>query len=159
MAPTNIEALLPAIGIAGMDRLFQKNVIALSGRAIEAAGDVNVLLLDKTGTITLGNREAVEFVPVGGHTEQELAEAALVASLTDETPEGRSVVVLAKQKYGMQQESLPAEADTIAFSAETRLSGVDVGGRKYRKGASDATIAFVKSLGAKSIPSNIQEVV
>ncbi len=97
LAPTTIAALLPAIGIAGMDRLFQKNVIALSGRAIEAAGDVNVLLLDKTGTITLGNREAVEFVPVGRHTEQELAEAALMASLTDETPEGRSIVVLAKE--------------------------------------------------------------
>ena len=98
LAPTTIAALLPAIGIAGMDRLFQKNVIALSGRAIEAAGDVNVLLLDKTGTITLGNREAVAFVPVGGHTEQELAEAALMASLTDETPEGRSIVVLAEEE-------------------------------------------------------------
>jgi potassium-transporting ATPase ATP-binding subunit len=159
LAPTTIAALLPAIGIAGMDRLFQKNVIALSGRAIEAAGDVNVLLLDKTGTITLGNREAVEFVPVGGHTEKELAEAALMASLTDETPEGRSVVVLAKKKHGLKAESLPADAQTIAFSAETRLSGVDTGGKKYRKGASDSAIAFVKSMGAKTIPANLEDVV
>jgi len=159
LAPTTIAALLPAIGIAGMDRLFQKNVIALSGRAIEAAGDVNVLLLDKTGTITLGNREAVEFVPVGGHTEQELAKAALIASLTDETPEGRSIVVLAKKKYGQGEETLPAEAKTIPFSAETRLSGVDTGGRRYRKGASDSAIAFVKSMGAATIPTNLSEVV
>jgi potassium-transporting ATPase ATP-binding subunit len=159
LAPTTIAALLPAIGIAGMDRLFQKNVIALSGRAIEAAGDVSVLLLDKTGTITLGNREAVEFVPVGGHTEQELAEAALIASLTDETPEGRSVVVLAKQKYGMKQESLPADAETIAFSAETRLSGVNSGGKHYRKGAGDSAVAYVKTLGATTIPYNLEEVV
>jgi len=159
LAPTTIAALLPAIGIAGMDRLFQKNVIALSGRAIEAAGDVNVLLLDKTGTITLGNREAVEFVPVGGHTEQELAKAALTASLTDETPEGRSVVVLARKKYGQGEETLPADAKTIPFSAETRLSGVDTGGRRYRKGASDSAISFVKSMGAANIPSNLTEVV
>jgi K+-transporting ATPase ATPase B chain len=159
LAPTTIAALLPAIGIAGMDRLFQKNVIALSGRAIEAAGDVNVLLLDKTGTITHGNREAVEFVPVGGHTEQELAEAALMASLTDETPEGRSIVVLAKNKYGQKQEALPADAETIAFSADTRLSGVNTGGRQYRKGAADSTVAFAKTLGAKAIPGNLSEVV
>ncbi|HEX2770528.1 MAG TPA: potassium-transporting ATPase subunit KdpB, partial [Geobacteraceae bacterium] len=159
LAPTTIAALLPAIGIAGMDRLFQKNVIALSGRAIEAAGDVNVLLLDKTGTITLGNREAVEFAPVGGHTEPELAEAALMASLTDETPEGRSIVVLAKQKYGLKLEALPANTETIAFSAETRLSGVNTGGKQFRKGAADSTIAFVKSLGAHSTPSNLEEVV
>ncbi len=159
LAPTTIAALLPAIGIAGMDRLFQKNVIALSGRAIEAAGDVNVLLLDKTGTITLGNREAVEFVPVGGHTDKEVAEAALISSLTDETPEGRSVVLLARKKYGLTQESLPADAETIAFSAETRLSGVDVGGKKYRKGASDSAVAFVKSLGANNIPGKLADVV
>ena len=159
LAPTTIAALLPAIGIAGMDRLFQKNVIALSGRAIEAAGDVNVLLLDKTGTITLGNREAVEFVPVGGHSEKELAEAALIASLSDETPEGRSVVALARKKYGLKLESLPAGAENVAFSAETRLSGVDTGGKKYRKGASDSTIAFVKSLGAGTLPSNLSDVV
>ena len=159
LAPTTIAALLPAIGIAGMDRLFQKNVIALSGRAIEAAGDVNVLLLDKTGTITLGNREAVEFIPVGGYSEQDLAEAALMASLTDETPEGRSIVVLAKKKYGMKQETLPADAETIAFSADTRLSGVNAGGKQYRKGAADSAIAFVKSLGAQAIPSNLENVV
>ncbi|AAR35854.1 potassium-transporting ATPase subunit KdpB [Geobacter sulfurreducens] len=159
LAPTTIAALLPAIGIAGMDRLFQKNVIALSGRAIEAAGDVNVLLLDKTGTITLGNREAVEFIPVGGHTDKEVAEAALMASLTDETPEGRSIVVLAKQKYGMKAEALAADAETVTFSAETRLSGLNAGGRQYRKGASDSTAAFVKSLGGKSIPGDLEAVV
>jgi len=147
LAPTTIAALLPAIGIAGMDRLFQKNVIALSGRAIEAAGDVNVLLLDKTGTITLGNREAVAFVPVGGHTEQELAGAALMASLTDETPEGRSVVVLAKEKYGLKPEALPANAETIAFSADTRLSGVNVEGKQFRKGAADSVVSFVANKG------------
>ena len=159
LAPTTIAALLPAIGIAGMDRLFQKNVIALSGRAIEAAGDVNVLLLDKTGTITLGNREAVEFVPVGGHSEQELAEAALIASLSDETPEGRSVVVLARKKHGLTLEALPAGAEEIAFSADTRLSGVNTEGRKYRKGAADSTVAFVKSLGAAAVPANLFDVV
>ena len=159
LAPTTIAALLPAIGIAGMDRLFQKNVIALSGRAIEAAGDVNVLLLDKTGTITLGNREAVAFVPVGGHSEQELAQAALMASLTDETPEGRSVVVLAKQKYGLDAEALPADAETIAFSADTRLSGINVDGKQYRKGASDSTVAFAKKMGGKTIPSDLADVV
>ncbi len=158
LAPTTIAALLPAIGIAGMDRLFQKNVIALSGRAIEAAGDVNVLLLDKTGTITLGNREAVDFVPVGGYSEQELAEAALIASLTDETPEGRSIVVLAKQKYGLTNE-LAADAENIPFSADTRLSGVNTCGRQYRKGASDSTIAFVKGLGAQNVHNDLKGVV
>ena len=159
LAPTTIAALLPAIGIAGMDRLFQKNVIALSGRAIEAAGDVNVLLLDKTGTITLGNREAVAFVPVGGHTEKELAEAALIASITDETPEGRSIVALARQKYGMKPDALPGDAESIAFSADTRLSGVNTGGKKYRKGAADSTVSFVKQLGAVDIPGNLTDVV
>ncbi len=159
LAPTTIAALLPAIGIAGMDRLFQKNVIALSGRAIEAAGDVNVLLLDKTGTITHGNREAVTFIPVGGHTEHEVAEAALMASLADETPEGRSVVVLAKQKYGLTRDALPTGAETIAFSAETRLSGINADGKQYRKGASDSTIAFVKNLGGKAVPGDLAEVV
>ncbi|QEM69109.1 potassium-transporting ATPase subunit KdpB [Geobacter sp. FeAm09] len=159
LAPTTIAALLPAIGIAGMDRLFQKNVIALSGRAIEAAGDVNVLLLDKTGTITHGNREAVAFVPVGGHTEQELAEAALTASLADETPEGRSVVALAGSKYGLRRDAPPADAEVIDFSAETRLSGIDTGGRHYRKGAADATIAFVRSLGGRAIAPDLEDVV
>ncbi|WP_306533784.1 potassium-transporting ATPase subunit KdpB [Geobacter sp.] len=158
LAPTTIAALLPAIGIAGMDRLFQKNVIALSGRAIEAAGDVNVLLLDKTGTITLGNREAVAFVPVGGHTEQELAEAALTASLGDDTPEGRSVVALAGQKYGLGAPSLPADAEIIAFSADTRLSGVNTGGNRYRKGASDSVVTFARELKG-AIPKELERVV
>ncbi len=158
LAPTTIAALLPAIGIAGMDRLFQKNVIALSGRAIEAAGDVNVLLLDKTGTITHGNREAVAFVPVGGHNENDLAEAALMSSLADETPEGRSVVALAKQKYGLTRET-PKDAEVVDFSAETRLSGINLAGNQYRKGASDSMVAFVKKLGEKSIPSNLEDVV
>jgi K+-transporting ATPase ATPase B chain len=156
LAPTTIAALLPAIGIAGMDRLFQKNVIALSGRAIEAAGDVTVLLLDKTGTITLGNREAVAFVPVGGHTEQDLAGAALMASLTDETPEGRSIVVLAKQKYGLRADTLPTHAENVPFSADTRLSGVNVGGERYRKGASDSIIAFVRDTGGE-IPKDLDK--
>ncbi|MSM38495.1 MAG: potassium-transporting ATPase subunit KdpB [Geobacter sp.] len=159
LAPTTIAALLPAIGIAGMDRLFQKNVIALSGRAIEAAGDVNVLLLDKTGTITYGNREAVAFVPVGGHNEREVAEAALMASLTDETPEGRSIVTLAVQQYGLQAEELPADAEPIVFSADTRLSGLNLGGQQYRKGASDSLVAFVKQQGAKAIPDKLAEIV
>jgi K+-transporting ATPase ATPase B chain len=158
LAPTTIAALLPAIGIAGMDRLFQKNVIALSGRAIEAAGDVNVLLLDKTGTITHGNREAVAFVPVGGHNEQELAEAALMASIADGTPEGRSVVLLAKQKYGLTRES-PADAEVVEFSADTRLSGINLDGTLYRKGASDATVAFVKKMGAATITGDLAGVV
>ncbi len=158
LAPTTIAALLPAIGIAGMDRLFQKNVIALSGRAIEAAGDVNVLLLDKTGTITHGNREAVAFVPVGGHSERELAEAALMASLADETPEGRSVVLLAKQKYDLARET-PAEVETVEFNADTRLSGLNLEGTRYRKGASDSIIAFAKSLGGKNISGELAGVV
>ena len=158
LAPTTIAALLPAIGIAGMDRLFQKNVIALSGRAIEAAGDVNVLLLDKTGTITHGNREAVAFVPVGGHNERELAEAALMASLADETPEGRSVVALAKQKYGLTRET-PADAEVVDFSADTRLSGINLDGTSYRKGASDSTIAFVKKMGCTATPIDLEDVV
>jgi K+-transporting ATPase ATPase B chain len=158
LAPTTIAALLPAIGIAGMDRLFQKNVIALSGRAIEAAGDVNVLLLDKTGTITYGNREAVDFVPVGGHNVLELAEAALMASLADDTPEGRSVVVLAKQKYTLTRET-PKDTEVVEFSADTRLSGINLAGKQYRKGASDSTIAFVNKLGGTAIPGDLSEVV
>ncbi|MFZ5763817.1 MAG: potassium-transporting ATPase subunit KdpB [Thermodesulfobacteriota bacterium] len=160
LAPTTIAALLPAIGIAGMDRLFQKNVIALSGRAIEAAGDVNVLLLDKTGTITHGNREAVEFIPVGNHSEQTLAEAALMASLTDETPEGRSIVALARQRRGLaQQPATPGDAETVEFNADTRLSGLDTGGRQYRKGAADSLVAFVRALGAESLPADLDGVV
>ena len=155
LAPTTIAALLPAIGIAGMDRLFQKNVIALSGRAIEAAGDVNVLLLDKTGTITHGNREAVDFVPVGGRTEREVAQAALMASLGDETPEGRSVVALAGQQQDLRLEVLPASAATIPFSADTRLSGADVDGVIYRKGAADSIVAFVRKEGG-TVPKDLE---
>ena len=158
LAPTTIAALLPAIGIAGMDRLFQKNVIALSGRAIEAAGDVNVLLLDKTGTITHGNREAVAFIPVGGHSENELAEAALMSSMADETPEGRSVVLLAKQQYGLIREMSTA-AEVVTFSADTRLSGINLTGKLYRKGASDSICAFVKTLGCTTIPGDLADVV
>ena len=156
LAPTTIAALLPAIGIAGMDRLFQKNVIALSGRAIEAAGDVNVLLLDKTGTITHGSREAVAFVPVGGHTEEELAEAALMASMGDETPEGRSVVTLARQRHELPVEALNAEAAIIPFSADTRLSGVDTNGIRYRKGAADSLTAFIRNQGG-SVPKELEQ--
>ena len=154
LIPTTIAALLPAIGIAGMDRLFRKNVIALSGRAIEAAGDVNVLLLDKTGTITLGNRQAVAFIPLAGRSEKELAEAALMASLTDETPEGRSIVVLAKQKYDLRMRELPRNAETIPFSAETRISGVNIDGRAFRKGAADAIIRFIQSMGG-TVPQDL----
>lgn len=147
LAPTTIAALLPAIGIAGMDRLFQRNVIALSGKAIEAAGDVNVLLLDKTGTITLGNRQAVEFIPVGGFTDVQVAEASLMASLTDETPEGRSIVVLAKERYNLRLHELPPHARAIPFSAQTRASGVDIDGLSYRKGAPDAVIRSSQERG------------
>jgi K+-transporting ATPase ATPase B chain len=156
LAPTTIAALLPAIGIAGMDRLFQKNVIALSGRAIEAAGDVNILLLDKTGTITHGSREAVAFVPVGGHTEEELAEASLMASMGDETPEGRSVVTLARQKHELPVEALTAEATIIPFSADTRLSGVDINGTRYRKGAADSLTAFIRNQGG-IVPGELEQ--
>jgi K+-transporting ATPase ATPase B chain len=155
LAPTTIAALLPAIGIAGMDRLFQRNVMAMSGRAIEAAGDVNVLLLDKTGTITLGNRQAVAFLPVGGHTEPEVAQAALLASLTDETPEGRSIVVLAKRAYDLRLRELPPHAEAVPFSAETRISGVDFDDKSYRKGAAEAIIHFVESRGGK-IPPDLE---
>ena len=158
LIPTTIAALLPAIGIAGMDRLFQKNVIALSGRAIEAAGDVNVLLLDKTGTITLGNRQAVAFIPVSGHSEKEVAEAALMASLTDETPEGRSIVVLAKQKYDLRMRELPRNAESIPFSAETRISGVNIEGQVYQKGAADAIIHVVKGVRG-AIPPDLEKYV
>ncbi len=159
LAPTTIAALLPAIGIAGMDRLFQKNVIALSGRAIEAAGDVNVLLLDKTGTITHGNREAVSFVPVGGHPEKELAEAALMSSLTDETPEGRSIVALAMSRYGLKAETVPAGAETIAFSADTRLSGLNSEGQQYRKGAADSVVAYARKMGCTVVPTDLAGIV
>ena len=139
LIPTTIGGLLSAIGIAGMDRLIQHNVLAMSGRAVEAAGDVNTLLLDKTGTITLGNRQATEFIPLPGVDENELAEAAQLSSLADETPEGRSIVVLAKEKYGLRgRELAPHEATFIPFTAQTRMSGVDFDGREVRKGAADA---------------------
>ncbi|MFF3511667.1 potassium-transporting ATPase subunit KdpB [Streptomyces sp. NPDC002573] len=149
LIPTTIGALLSAIGIAGMDRLVQRNVLAMSGRAVEAAGDVSTLLLDKTGTITLGNRQASEFVPVLGTTEAEVADAAQLSSLADETPEGRSIVVLAKEKYGLRErhQGELAHAEWIAFTAQTRMSGVDVDGRKIRKGATGSVIAWVKEEG------------
>ncbi|MGH8014123.1 MAG: potassium-transporting ATPase subunit KdpB [Candidatus Binataceae bacterium] len=144
LIPTTIGGLLSAIGIAGMDRLVQHNVLAMSGRAVEAAGDVDTLLLDKTGTITLGNRMASEFVPMPGVTAEELAEAARVASLADETPEGRSIVVLAKHLYQLRGHELEPGASFIPFSAQTRMSGVDVGERKIRKGAADQVARFVR---------------
>ncbi|MBY0317459.1 MAG: potassium-transporting ATPase subunit KdpB [Reyranella sp.] len=146
LIPTTIGALLSAIGIAGMDRLVRFNVLAMSGRAVEAAGDVDTLLLDKTGTITLGNRQAAEFMPVSGVNERDLADAAQLASLSDETPEGRSIVVLAKEKYNIRgREMAPLHAKFIPFSAYTRISGIDVDGTSIRKGAVDAIVADVKA--------------
>ncbi|HUB15029.1 MAG TPA: potassium-transporting ATPase subunit KdpB, partial [Acetobacteraceae bacterium] len=148
LIPTTIGALLSAIGIAGMDRLVRFNVLAMSGRAVEAAGDVDTLLLDKTGTITLGNRQATEFFPLTGVSESELADAAQLASLPDETPEGRSIVVLAKEKYNIRgRDMAPMDAHFIAFSAQTRLSGIDVEGASIRKGAVDAVLNWVRSGG------------
>ncbi|PNG19720.1 potassium-transporting ATPase subunit KdpB [Streptomyces cahuitamycinicus] len=151
LIPTTIGALLSAIGIAGMDRLVQRNVLAMSGRAVEAAGDVSTLLLDKTGTITLGNRQAAEFVPVRGMTEAEVADAAQLSSLADETPEGRSIVVLAKERYGLRErhQGELAGAEWIAFTAQTRMSGVDAEGRKVRKGAAGSVIAWVREQGGE----------
>jgi K+-transporting ATPase ATPase B chain len=151
LIPTTIGALLSAIGIAGMDRLVKFNVLSMSGRAVEAAGDVDTLLLDKTGTITLGNRLAAEFVPVSGVSAEELANAAQLASFSDETPEGRSIVVLAKEKYGLRgrdmapQGVLTGHATFVPFTAQTRMSGVDVDGRNIRKGAVDAVLEFVRA--------------
>ena len=151
LIPTTIGALLSAIGIAGMDRLVQRNVLAVSGRAVEASGDVDVLLLDKTGTITLGNRQAAEFITVDGVNPQELAEAAQLSSLADETPEGRSIVVLAKDKYGLRGRELSEhEATFIPFSASTRMSGVDLDGRSLRKGAADAVKRWVEEQGGRA---------
>ncbi|MFH8446509.1 potassium-transporting ATPase subunit KdpB [Streptomyces sp. NPDC018026] len=149
LIPTTIGALLSAIGIAGMDRLVQRNVLAMSGRAVEAAGDVSTLLLDKTGTITLGNRQAAEFVPVGGVTAAEVADAAQLSSLADETPEGRSIVVLAKEKYGLRErhQGELVGAEWIGFTAQTRMSGVDADGRKVRKGAAGSVVAWVRERG------------
>ncbi|MFF8950913.1 potassium-transporting ATPase subunit KdpB [Streptomyces sp. NPDC014940] len=152
LIPTTIGALLSAIGIAGMDRLVQRNVLAMSGRAVEAAGDVSTLLLDKTGTITLGNRQAAEFVPVQGATEAEVADAAQLSSLADETPEGRSVVVLAKERYGLRErhQGELAHAEWIAFTAQTRMSGVDLDGRRVRKGAAASVMAWVEERGGRT---------
>src|SRR5271163_159448 len=147
LIPTTIGALLSAIGIAGMDRLVRFNVLAMSGRAVEAAGDVDTLLLDKTGTITLGNRVATEFVAAAGVSERDLADAAQLASLSDETPEGRSIVVLAKEKYGIRaREMAPLNAKFIAFTAQTRMSGIDIEGSSIRKGAVDAVVAYVREV-------------
>src|SRR5580693_2955709 len=157
LIPTTIGGLLSAIGIAGMDRVMQHNVLAMSGKAVEAAGDVNSLLLDKTGTITLGNRQAVEFLAITGVSDEELADAAQLSSLADETPEGRSVVVLAKEKYGLRGRHIPEHgANFIPFSAYTRMSGVDFEGRELRKGATEAIATFVKERGGE-VPGYFQE--
>jgi potassium-transporting ATPase ATP-binding subunit len=159
LIPTTIGGLLSAIGIAGMDRVVQHNVLAMSGRAVEAAGDVDTLLLDKTGTITLGNRRATEFVPAPNVTEAELADAAQLASLSDETPEGRSIVVLAKDKYNLRGRELSAYAATfIPFSAVTRMSGVDLDGREIRKGAFDAIVRHCSNNGRR-VPVEVEETV
>jgi K+-transporting ATPase ATPase B chain len=159
LIPTTIGALLSAIGIAGMDRLVQRNVLAMSGRAVEASGDVDTLLLDKTGTITMGNRQASEFLPADGVSERELAEAAQLASLADETPEGRSIVVLAKDRFGLRERAeVAGSLDFVPFSAETRMSGVDYNGTVIRKGAADAVEAFVAGRGGK-VPDDLNEIV
>jgi len=159
LIPTTIGGLLSAIGIAGMDRMIQANVIAMSGRAVEAAGDVDVLLLDKTGTITLGNREATSFLPAGGVEARFLADAAQLASLADETPEGRSIVVLAKKQYGLRERDIKAlGARFIPFTAKTRMSGVNLDGREIRKGAADAMEAYVADRGG-FFPSEIRSIV
>jgi K+-transporting ATPase ATPase B chain len=159
LIPTTIGGLLSAIGIAGIDRLLRKNVLAMSGRAVEAAGDVDTLLLDKTGTITLGNRMATEFIPVAGATVEMLADAAQLASLADETPEGRSIVVLAKEKYGLRgRDVTEMGAHFIAFSAQTRMSGCDLDGRTIRKGAAEAIATHVQALGG-TVSSHIEGIV
>jgi K+-transporting ATPase ATPase B chain len=159
LIPTTIGGLLSAIGIAGMDRLIQHNVLAMSGRAVEAAGDVHTLLLDKTGTITLGNRQAAEFLPISGVSEGELADAAQLSSLADETPEGRSIVVLAKQKYGIRgRELAPHAATFVPFTAQTRMSGVNLDGRLIRKGAAESVAAFVKQNGG-TFPAELHDTV
>jgi K+-transporting ATPase ATPase B chain len=162
LIPTTIGGLLSAIGVAGMSRMMQANVIATSGRAVEAAGDVDVLLLDKTGTITLGNRQAAAFIPAPGVTEQELADTAQLASLADETPEGRSIVVLAKQRFKLRERDLRAlNATFVAFSAHTRMSGVDLGERQIRKGAPDAIRKHVETSGQvvpRGVLNNVDEI-
>ncbi len=157
LIPTTIGALLSAIGIAGMDRMLQANVLAMSGRAVEAAGDVDVLLLDKTGTITLGNRQATAFIPAEGCTERQVADAAQLASLADETPEGRSIVVLAKERFQIRERDVHAlGAHFLPFTARTRMSGVDLDGRQIRKGAADAIEAHVTALGGR-FPARVRE--
>jgi K+-transporting ATPase ATPase B chain len=158
LIPTTIGALLSAIGIAGMDRLVQRNVLAMSGRAVEAAGDVQTLLLDKTGTITLGNRMASQFIPASGHTEQELAEAAQLASLADETAEGRSIVVLAKERFGIRERDLGLSREFVPFTATTRMSGVNFDGRQIRKGAADSVRRWAAQMGG-SAPAGLDELV
>jgi K+-transporting ATPase ATPase B chain len=159
LIPTTIGGLLSAIGVAGMSRMMQANVIATSGRAVEAAGDVDVLLLDKTGTITLGNRQATVFLPAPGVTEQELADAAQLASLADETPEGRSIVILAKQRFNLRERDLSTLGATfVPFSAHTRMSGVDMGERQIRKGAPNTIVKYVEDLG-KPFPSLVEQAV
>ncbi|EKD54286.1 MAG: hypothetical protein ACD_60C00100G0023 [uncultured bacterium] len=158
LAPTTIGGLLSAIGIAGMDRMIQANVIALSGRAVEAAGDVDVLLLDKTGTITLGNRQATEFIPRDNVSIETLADAAQLASLADETPEGRSIVILAKEKYGLRgREISELGATFIPFTAETRMSGANLRDRQIRKGAAEAVETYVKEMGGETFPVSVQK--
>jgi potassium-transporting ATPase ATP-binding subunit len=159
LMPTTIGALLSAIGIAGMDRMLQANVLAMSGRAVEAAGDVDILLLDKTGTITLGNRQATAFLPADGCKERQLADAAQLASLTDETPEGRSVVVLAKERFQIRERDLHAlGAHFVPFTARTRMSGVDLDGRQIRKGAAGAIETYVVAQGGQ-FPVSVRETV
>jgi len=159
LIPTTIGGLLSAIGIAGMDRLVQHNVLATSGRAVEAAGDVNTLLLDKTGTITIGNRQASEFIPSPGVTAAQLADAAQLSSLPDETPEGRSIVVLAKEEYGLRgRELAQLDAQFIPFSATTRMSGLDMEGRSIRKGAVDALAHYLQDMGS-ALPSGVRDAV
>ncbi|MDQ6840227.1 MAG: potassium-transporting ATPase subunit KdpB [Actinomycetota bacterium] len=157
LIPTTIGALLSAIGIAGMDRLVQRNVLAMSGRAVEAAGDCSTLLLDKTGTITLGNRQAAEFLPLAGVSETTLADAAQLASLADETPEGRSIVVLAKERFDLRERELTG-ATLVAFTAQTRMSGLDIDGRSIRKGATDSVKRWVHEQGG-TVPSDLDAVV
>ncbi|MET0365784.1 MAG: potassium-transporting ATPase subunit KdpB [Sphingobium sp.] len=158
LIPTTIAALLSAIGIAGMDRLVRFNVLAKSGRAVEAAGDIDVLLLDKTGTITIGDRQASEFRPVGGATPAMLAEAALLASLADETPEGRSIVVLAREKFGQATSTLPADAEVIPFTAQTRISGVKTGGSTIQKGAVDSILKANEGLGSTPVADELRRI-
>ena len=162
LIPTTIGGLLSAIGIAGIDRLVQRNVLAMSGRAVEAAGDVQTLLLDKTGTITFGNRQATEFIAAPGVTDRELADAAQLASLADETPEGRSIVVLAKERYGIGARDLAEKgAVFVPFTAQTRMSGVDLNGLQVRKGAADAIAAYVTGHGGvvpTALTANVERI-